>query len=211
MSEPVSVAGAARALVAATNNGGKLRELRRLLAAHPVTVVGLADAGWAGELVEPGDTYAENALAKAAAVSARLALPALADDSGIEVDALGGWPGPRSARWLGPEADDADRLAALIAEVERRSPGDRRVRYVCVVALSRPAAEPVIARGECLGTLVAPRGTGGFGYDPAFLSDDLGVTFAEAGDLAKDGVSHRGRALRRLAESGVLDLGPDAA
>jgi XTP/dITP diphosphohydrolase len=208
---PVRAGEAARTVVLATNNPGKLREFRRLLSAHPLTVIGLADTGWAGELVELGDTYAENALAKAAAVSAQLALPALADDSGIEVDALRGWPGPHSARWLGPDADDGDRLAALISEVDRRSPEDRRARYVCVVALCRPAAEPVTARGECLGTLVAPRGQGGFGYDPAFLSDDLGITFGEADDLAKDGVSHRARALRRLAESGVLDLGPDAA
>lgn len=211
MTGPVRAGEAARTVVLATNNPGKLREFRRLLSAHPLTVIGLADAGWAGELVELGDTYAENALAKAAAVSAQLALPALADDSGIEVDALRGWPGPHSARWLGPDADDGDRLAALISEVDRRSPEDRRARYVCVVALCRPAAEPVTARGECLGTLVAPRGQGGFGYDPAFLSDDLGITFGEADDLAKDGVSHRARALRRLAESGVLDLGPDAA
>ncbi len=195
---------AGRVLVAATNNAGKLREFRRLLAAHSWRVVGLADAGWSGELAEPGDTYADNALAKAAAVSAKLALPALADDSGIEVDALRGWPGPRSARWLGPDATDPERLAGLIAEVDRRSPNDRRVRYVCVVALCRPAAEPVTARGECLGTLVDPRGHRGFGYDPAFLSEDLGVTFGEADDAAKDRVSHRARALYRLGESGVL-------
>lgn len=199
MSEP------APALVVATNNPGKLREFRRLLAAHPWRVTSLSDAGFRGELTEPGETYAENALAKAAAVSLALGLPALADDSGIEVDSLRGWPGPHSARWLGPAATDADRLAGLLAEVERRSPDDRRARYVCVVAFCRPLAEPVTARGECLGTLVAPRGSGGFGYDPAFLSDDLGVTFGEADDAAKDRVSHRARALQRLAESSVLD------
>jgi XTP/dITP diphosphohydrolase len=202
---------ARRVMVAATNNTGKLREFRRLLAAHAWSVVGLAEAGWTGELVEPGDSYAENALAKAAVVSAALALPALADDSGIEVDALRGWPGPHSARWLGPGASDSERLAGVIAEVDRRCPDDRRVRYVCVVALCRPAAEPVTARGECLGVLVEPRGHRGFGYDPAFLSEDLGLTFGEADDVAKDGVSHRGRALRRLAESGVLDSAPDGA
>jgi XTP/dITP diphosphohydrolase len=200
-----------RLLVVATTNDGKLREFRRLLAAHPWTIAGLADVGWTDELVETGDGYAENALSKAAAVSTALALPVLADDSGIEVDALRGWPGPRSARWLGPDATDEDRLARLIAEVDRLTPGDRRVRYVCVVALCRPAAQPVTARGECQGTLVDPRGRGGFGYDPAFLSDDLGVTFGEAEDAAKDRVSHRARALRRLAESGVLDMAPDAA
>ncbi len=199
MTEPAPV------LVVATNNAGKLREFRRLLAAHPWRLVSLAEAGWVGELSEPGQTYAENALAKAATVSTALQLPALADDSGIEVDAMRGWPGPFSARWLGAGASDADRLVGLIAEVTQRSPDDRRVRYVCVVALSRPLADLVTARGECLGTLVEPRGGGGFGYDPAFLSEDLGVTFGEADDGAKDRVSHRSRAVARLAESGVLD------
>jgi XTP/dITP diphosphohydrolase len=195
-------------LVVATNNAGKLREFRRMLVAHPWRVIGLAESGWAGELIEPGQTYAENALAKAATVSAALDLPALADDSGIEVDALRGWPGPFSARWLRDNATDEDRLFGLIAEVTRRSPDDRRVRYVCVVALTRPLAEPVTARGECLGTLVEPRGVRGFGYDAAFLSQDLGMTFGEADDIAKDRVSHRARAIARLAESGVLDPAP---
>ncbi|MDQ6856022.1 MAG: non-canonical purine NTP pyrophosphatase [Candidatus Dormibacteraeota bacterium] len=199
MTEPAPV------LVVATNNPGKLREFRRLLAGHSWRVTSLDEAGWTGELSEPGHTYSENALSKAAVVSAALSLPALADDSGIEVDALRGWPGPTSARWLGPDASDDDRLHGLIAEVERRTPDDRRVRYVCVVALCRPLAEPVTAHGECLGTFVAPRGSRGFGYDPAFLSDDLGVTFGEADDAAKDAVSHRARALSRLGESGVLD------
>jgi XTP/dITP diphosphohydrolase len=196
-------------LVVATNNPGKLREFRRLLAAHPWRVLSLGEAGWTGELTEPGQTYTENALAKAATVSAALSLPALADDSGIEVDALRGWPGPMSARWLGPHASDEDRLRGLIAEVDQRAPVDRRVRYVCVVALCRPLAEPVTAHGECLGTLVEPQGSRGFGYDPAFLSGDLGKTFGEADDAAKDRVSHRARALRRLGESGVLD--PDVS
>jgi XTP/dITP diphosphohydrolase len=195
--------------VVATHNSGKLREFQRLLAGHPWDVVGLAEVGWKGDLDEPGDTYAENAVAKAATVCAATGSAALADDSGIEVDALRGWPGPQSARWLGPDASDEDRLHALIAEVERRSPGDRRVRYVCVAALCRPLAEPVTAHGECLGMLVEPRGERGFGYDPAFLSDDLGVTFGEADDVAKDGVSHRARAVQRLAGSGVLDPQPD--
>jgi XTP/dITP diphosphohydrolase len=211
VTERVTGGGAGRRLVVATHNAGKLREFRRLLAQHPWTVVGLDEMGWTAELVEVGDGYTENALTKAAVVSAELALPVLADDSGIEVDALRGWPGPRSARWRGPDASDAERLAGLIAEVDRRSPNDRRVRYVCVVALCRPAAQPVTAHGECLGTLVDPRGDRGFGYDPAFLSEDLGVTFGEADDSAKDRVSHRARALSRLAESGVLDEAPDAA
>ena len=102
-------------------------------------------------------------------------------------------------------------MLGLLAEVERRTPDDRHARYVCAVAIFRPHAEPVVAHGECHGTIVAPRGRNGFGYDPVFFSDDLGVTFGEAGAEAKDLVSHRARAVRRLAESGVLDPQPDSA
>lgn len=208
MSRPADAAMAPR-LVIATRNPGKLREFARLLGGLPWRLRSLDDAGVRGEVHEPGPGYTENATAKAIAVSEATGCATLADDSGIEVDALRGWPGPRSARWLGDAASDEDRLHGLLAEVERSTPDDRRCRYVCVVAFVRPAAEPVIARGSTLGTLVAPRGSNGFGYDPAFLSADLGLTFGEAGDDAKDRVSHRGRALARLAESGVLTP-PDA-
>ena len=196
-------------LVIASNNPGKIAEFQRLLGRSSWRLLSLREAGFGGDLEEPGETFAENAAAKAMTVASALGLAALADDSGIEVDALGGWPGPRSARWLGDDASDEDRLHGLLAEVDRRCPDQREVRYVCVVALARPAAEPVLARGECRGTLVTPRGAGGFGYDPAFLSEDLGITFGEAADAAKDGVSHRARALRRLAESQTLDPFPD--
>ncbi|MHB8718334.1 MAG: non-canonical purine NTP pyrophosphatase [Candidatus Dormibacteria bacterium] len=193
------------ALVIASSNPGKVREFRRLLAPWPGRLLSLAEAGFGGELEEPGETYAENAAAKALAVAEALGVTALADDSGIEVDALGGWPGPRSARWLGDGASDLDRLLALLEEVDRRCPDRREVRYVCAVVLARPAAEPIVAHGDCRGLLVAPRGRRGFGYDAGFLSGDLGVTFGEASDGAKDGVSHRARALRGLAGTAVLD------
>jgi XTP/dITP diphosphohydrolase len=191
-------------LVAATRNPGKLGELRRLLAPHGWRVLSLDDIGFSQELQELGTTYEENALSKATAVLDAKDEMTLADDSGIEVEELRGWPGPESARWLGEGATGAQLLQGLIAEVERRTPDDRRVRYVCVVALARPGAEPVLARGTCDGVLVEPRGTGGFGYDPGFLSRDLGVTFGEASNAAKDRVSHRARAISRLAESGLL-------
>jgi XTP/dITP diphosphohydrolase len=205
--EPGLLAGAP--LVVATRNPGKLAEFARLLAAHPWRLLSLSDAGVDGDLAEPGPGYADNAVAKAVSACALTGLCALADDSGIEVEALRGWPGPASARWLGPDASDADRLAGLLAEVAERSPGDSRVRFVAAVALARPDAEPVVAHGSCDGVLVEPRGRGGFGYDPGFLSHELGITFAEATAAAKDSVSHRARAIRRLAESGVLD--PPAA
>lgn len=193
-------------LVIATRNPGKLAEFRRLLADAAVEVVGLDDTGFEGELEEPADSYQANAVAKAVTVAETTGETALADDSGIEVLALDGWPGPASARWLGPGRSDADRLHALLDEARRRSPDDLRVRYVAVVALARPESATLTARGVTEGRLVDPRGTGGFGYDPSFLSDDLGVTFGDAAAPDKDRVSHRARALRALRATGVLDL-----
>jgi XTP/dITP diphosphohydrolase len=192
-------------LLLATRNPGKIRELRKLLEPFSLTLASLDDVGFDAVLEEPGPGYTESALAKAVTVCSATGLPALADDSGIEVDALRGWPGPMSARWMGEDATDEDRMYGLIAEVDRSTPDDRRVRYVCVAALARPGAEPVTAHGECFGTLVAPRGSNGFGYDPAFLSLDLGITFAEAPDEAKERVSHRARAIARLGESGAFE------
>ncbi len=197
--------GEVRELVVASSNPAKVIEFRRLFARFPWLLLSLEQVGFAAQIDEPGPTYADNALAKAAAVSSASGLPTLGDDSGIEIDALHGWPGPESARWLGPRTTDRERMLALLAEVDRRTPDDRHARYVCALALSRPGAEPVVAHGECRGTIVEPRGSNGFGYDPIFLSDELGVTFGEAGADAKDRVSHRAHAVRRLAESGVLD------
>jgi XTP/dITP diphosphohydrolase len=191
-------------LVVATRNPGKLAEFRRLLRDHPWRVLSLDEAGFAGDVDEPGPGYEENARAKATEVCRATGLCALGDDSGIEVEALRGWPGPHSSRWLGDGASDADRLRGLLEEVERRCPDDRRVRYVAVLALARPDAGEIVAHGVCDGVLVEPRGEGGFGYDPAFLSSDLGRTFGEVGAEEKDTVSHRARAVARLAESGVL-------
>lgn len=195
-------------LVLGTANPGKVRELRRLLCRPDLDVHSLREVGWAQPLEEPGDSYTANAVAKATAVCAGLGLPALADDSGIEVAALGGWPGPLSARWLGEEASDADRLAGLLGRVAAECPHDRRARYVCALALCRPGKRPVVVGGECRGSIVEAVGEGGFGYDPCFLSSDLGLTFGEAADAAKDEVSHRARAARQLLASGVL--GPAA-
>jgi XTP/dITP diphosphohydrolase len=191
-------------LVVATRNPGKLTEFGRLLRDHPWRLLSLDDAGFVGDVDEPGPGYEDNARAKAAEVCRATGLCALGDDSGIEVEALRGWPGPHSSRWLGDGRSDSDRLRGLLEEVERRCPDDRRVRYVAVLALARPGAGEIVARGICDGVLVEPRGGGGFGYDPAFLSSDLGRTFGEVGAEEKDTVSHRARAVARLAESGVL-------
>ena len=191
----------------ATRNRGKFAEFRRLLGDRAgVELVCLEDVAYQGDLPEPGTTYAENARAKAEAVGAATGLPALADDSGIEVPGLGGFPGPRSARWLGPDATDRDRLLGLLARVAEQCPDDPRARYVAAVALAREGAPTVTTTAGTAGRLVSPpRGERGFGYDPSFLSDELGVTFGEAADELKDTVSHRGRALRLLVETGALD------
>lgn len=193
-------------LVLATANAAKVRELRRLLCRPGLDLLSLDDVGWPQPLEELATSYSANAVAKAAAVCRALRLPAVADDSGIEVEALGDWPGPLSARWLGEGASDGDRLAGLVGRVAAECPHDRRARYVCSLALCRPGRDPVVVAGECRGSIVEAVGEGGFGYDPCFLSNDLGVTFGQAADDAKDQISHRARAARQLLALGVLGV-----
>ena len=180
-------------LVLATRNEHKLRELGRML--DGVALEPLPE----GVTLPPedGDTFAANALGKARAAAAALGRPAIADDSGIEAEALGGAPGIRSARYAGPAATDAENLAKLRAE----APPGSGLRYVCVMAYAEPGGEERTFEGICGGTLAADaRGSGGFGYDPAFLPDDVadGRTMAELSDAEKDAISHRGRAARAL-------------
>jgi XTP/dITP diphosphohydrolase len=179
-------------LVLATRNEHKLREFRVLLEPHEL--VPLPDEV---ELPpETGDSFEENARVKARAASAATGLPAVADDSGIEAAALGGRPGVISARYAGERASDDENLAKLLAEVPN---GDRRVAYVCAFAYVSPDGEERIFVERCEGDLAhEPRGSGGFGYDPAFVPTDYddGRTMAELGVEEKDAISHRGRAAR---------------
>ena len=166
-------------LVLASSNAGKLREFRRLLAPLGIDVVAQAELGIA-EADEPHVTFVENALAKARHASALAGLPALADDSGVCVEALGGAPGVQSARYAGEPRSDARNNEKLIAELA--GVADRRAHYYCVLVLVRHAddPEPIIAEGRWHGTIVdAPRGSGGFGYDPHFLDAETGLTGAE--------------------------------
>jgi XTP/dITP diphosphohydrolase len=187
-----------RSLILATRNLHKIREVGRVLAPAGVAVEGLPD-----EVVLPpenGETFAENALPKARAAAAATRRPSIADDSGIEAEALGGAPGVRSARFAGLEASDEENLAKLIAE----APAGSRLRYVCALAYVDPVAgiERVFF-GECRGRMAdARRGERGFGYDPVFLTDDdpHGRTMSELSDAEKDRISHRGRALRAMLE-----------
>jgi XTP/dITP diphosphohydrolase len=187
-----------RSLVLATHNRHKLREIGRMLAGDGLQVLPLP----VGVELPPevGETFAENALPKARAAAAASGRPAIADDSGIEAQALGGAPGVRSARYAGAGATDEQNLAKLM----REAPVGSRLRYVCVVAYVDPRAdEERLFFGECSGRLAGEaRGTGGFGYDPVFLPDQYpdGRTMAELSDEEKDTISHRGRAIRAFAD-----------
>ena len=185
-------------LVLASSNPGKLRELEALLAPLGMEIVPQATLG-VSDAEEPHGTFVENALAKARHASRRTRLPALADDSGICVGALGGEPGVHSARFAGEPRSDArnnEKLVQLLADKD-----DRRAHYYCVIVLLRHAEdpEPVIAEGSWAGEIVAePRGANGFGYDPHFFLRDFGKTAAELDPEQKNVVSHRAKALRRL-------------
>jgi XTP/dITP diphosphohydrolase len=194
-------------LVLASNNAGKLREFRRLLEPLGIDVVPQAELGIA-EADEPHVTFIENALAKARHASTHSGLPALADDSGICVDALGGAPGVLSARYAGEPKSDARNNAALVSALQ--GVADRRAHYYCVLVLVRHTQDPqpIVAEGIWHGTVVdTPRGSGGFGYDPHFEDRDSRLTGAELPLARKNELSHRGQALRAL----IARLGEERA
>jgi len=187
----------------ATRNRHKLRELGRICADWPVEWVSVEtrDPADFPHVEETGGTYLDNALLKAGAVATAIGLPALADDSGIEVDGLGGQPGPRSARYAGERASDEENLRALIQAIRGVPAAGRTARYRCVAAIAYPNGATEHAEGICEGTLrTTPAGTGGFGYDPIFLPVGWVVTMAELTDEQKDRISHRGRSFRALRE-----------
>jgi XTP/dITP diphosphohydrolase len=193
----------------ATRNAKKLDELRRILdpAAPGVVLVGLDDVDTYEEVPESGLTFAENALIKAREGAAHTGLPTVADDSGLAVDALSGMPGVFSARWAGrhgcsqAERDRAN-LDLLLAQIEDVPDVHRGASFVCVAALVLPDGREVTVEGTMRGRLIrAPRGDGGFGYDPIFVADGRSVTNAELTAADKDEISHRGRAFRAIAPS----------
>jgi XTP/dITP diphosphohydrolase len=188
-------------LLLASANQGKLRELRTILDGLPVELVGLAEAGLGEppEVEETGDTFLENALLKGRAYAAWSGLAAVADDSGLEVDALGGAPGVRSARYAGPGAGDHANLDKLLAALTGVPPERRTARFRCAAVLVDPAAGDWHTEAAWEGRLLdAPRGSGGFGYDPVFLPDGWELTSAEVDQATKDAASHRGKAFRAL-------------
>jgi len=192
----------------ATHSAHKVRELRALLETAGVDLVSLDDLGVGGEPIEDGLTFATNARIKARFAVRATGLPALADDSGLEVDALGGAPGVWTRRYAGPDATDADNNAKLVRELALVPNGRRGARYVCVLALAVPdPAAPggirvTTRRGTTRGRIARePRGSGGFGYDPLFepaQEEPGGRTFGEYDTAEKDAISHRGRAARRM-------------
>src|ERR1044071_9424598 len=186
-------------LLVATNNKGKVGELSQLLADFPLRLRLLGEFPDIEEAEETGETFAENATIKALHYSARSGLLTLSDDSGLAVDALDGAPGVYSARYAGRDATYAERMSKLLGELGATGDPDRRARFVCVIAVADPSTNTLHAfEGECRGRIAqAPRGTGGFGYDPLFIPDGYDETFGELPPEVKHTLSHRARALQQ--------------
>ena len=199
------IAVAADTVVLATRNAAKLRELARILGAEDsggvqIRLAGLDEFPGAPDVPETGATFEENALLKARAIASYTGLPAVADDSGLCVDALSGMPGVLSARWAGGHGDDRANLELVLAQVADVPDTRLGAQFVCAAALVVPVGRETVVTGRVEGRLIrSPRGSGGFGYDPIFLPDGFDQTTAEMTAEAKDAISHRGRAFRTLA------------
>jgi XTP/dITP diphosphohydrolase len=181
-------------IVLATRNVGKVREFQMMLEGYPVEIRGLGDFGPIPEAVEDGATFDDNAYKKALHTAKVLGLPAIADDSGLVVEALGGAPGVYSARYAGEKASDSDNIAKLLSEMQGER--NRKAAFECVISIAVPAGPALTYEGRCEGEITeTPQGEGGFGYDPVFFYPPLGKTFADISLEEKNRVSHRGRAL----------------
>jgi XTP/dITP diphosphohydrolase len=205
-------------LVVATGNAGKLREYRALLGDLGVDLQALADVAGAPAVAEDGTTYLANARAKAHALAKHCALPALADDSGLEVDALGGGPGVRSARFAADAmhrrepTDDRTNVAFLLGRLRGLAGHRRGARFRCVIVVAHPDGRELVAEGTCEGAISdAPRGNAGFGYDPVFFYPPLARTFAELQPAEKERVSHRAQAVDLLRPALLEFLRPRRA
>ena len=181
-------------IVLSTQNPGKIKEFKDLLADEPVQLMSLDEFGPMPEPVEDAETFEDNAYLKAVHYARVLGFPALADDSGLVVNALGGAPGVYSARWAGPEATDRDRCQMLLSKMEGQE--DRSAAFVCALVLAVPSGPGLTWVGRCEGEITRePAGENGFGYDPVFYFEALGKTFAQISREEKNKISHRGRAL----------------
>jgi XTP/dITP diphosphohydrolase len=191
-------------LLLATTSQGKLKEMREILDGVPLVLVSPGDLDLDLAVEETGATFRENAVLKAEAFARAAGLPALADDSGLEIDALGGAPGVYSARYAGADATDADRVALVLSQLSGVPEAARTARFRCVMALATPAGLVDTVEGQCEGVIAfAPRGHNGFGYDPVFLLPQRGVTMAQLSQAEKHAISHRGQAGR--AARSLLD------
>ncbi len=191
----------AEKLLIATRNPGKVAEYAEILSDLGYRLVSLKDVGITSEVAETGNTYAENALLKARRYATASGLITLADDSGLEVDALAGAPGVYSARYAGPEASDEERYRKLLAQLEGVPDSQRTARFRCVIAIVWPDGREVVVEGTCEGCIAhQPRGNYGFGYDPIFYLPKLGKTMAEIPPKVKNQISHRAQAARRARE-----------
>jgi XTP/dITP diphosphohydrolase len=185
-----------RRLLIATHNHGKLIEYQEMLADLPLELVTLDGVGIHDDVEETGETFAENARAKALAYVRRSGLLTLADDSGLEVDALGGEPGVHSKRYAGENKSDPERIAFLLDKLRGVPRAQRTARFRCAITIAMPRGELHECAGACEGSIgFAPRGTNGFGYDPVFLFPERGLTMAELPAEEKNRISHRGRAM----------------
>jgi len=190
-----------RVLLIATHNPGKRRELMALFADLPLRLTDLMELGIEEVAEEPHDSLEENARWKALCYAARSGLWTLADDSGLEIDALGGAPGVRSARFAGPDADDLARIREVLFRMAGVPWPQRTARFRCVIAMARPGEAPVLVEGRVEGYIAfEPRGSSGFGYDPIFYIPELGKTMAELPMEVKNRISHRARAARKARE-----------
>jgi len=188
-------------LLLATNNAAKVRECLLPLQGIPCDIVTLSDAGIDVVVIETGETMEENASIKARAYASASDLTALADDSGLEVDALGGEPGALSARYAGEGVSDRERLDFLLSKLSHVPWEQRAARFRCVIAIATPKGAVELCQGECHGIIAfEPKGEGGFGYDPIFFLPELGKTMAELTIEEKNEISHRGKAARRARQ-----------
>lgn len=186
-------------IVLATRNAGKTREIRKLLENHPIDLKNLDDFGPIPEVEEDGDTFDDNAYKKASFTARVLGYPAMADDSGLTVTALDGRPGVRSARYASDTATDQENLEKVLRELEGKP--DRSAAFECVISIAVPTGAALTYEGRCLGEILeSPRGENGFGYDPVFFYPELNKTFAQISMEEKSRVSHRGRALKQVAD-----------
>lgn len=186
-------------IVLATRNGGKVKEFMNLLIGLDLNILSMNNFPDIGDIEESGSTFEENALLKARTVSSKTGLLAIADDSGLEVDALHGRPGIYSARYAGEAASDEENYLKLLEDMKDIPKAERGAAFVCTIAVSSPSGESITAVGRCKGEIATgPEGEGGFGYDPLFYLPELGCTMASISKEEKNNISHRGEAVKEL-------------